>query len=57
MTIMVYCDAQSIITKGPPIVRKFIGQPLENLKTWMRKQEGFKFCKIKGAKNDPRHQG
>ena len=32
---------RQIIIEAPPIVRKFIGQPLLNLVLWMRRQGGF----------------
>ena len=38
MTIAVTTDDNKIITKTPPIARKFIGQPLINLANWMNTQ-------------------
>jgi hypothetical protein len=37
-----------IITKAPPIARKFIGQPIKNLANWARRIGGFKAKEIKG---------
>jgi len=31
-----------IITEAPPIVKKFIGQPIINLVYWMRNKKEFK---------------
>jgi hypothetical protein len=39
--IEVECDDQGIIILGSVRARKFIGQPLETLCTWMRKFGGF----------------
>lgn len=35
-----------IVTDGPPIVRKFIGQPSHNLGAWLRKQGGFRAVRL-----------
>lgn len=35
-----------IVTNGPPVVRKFIGQPSYNLGAWMRKQGGFRAVRL-----------
>ena len=41
MTVLV--DVQDgLITEAAPVTRKFIGQPLQNLIRWMRKQGGFR---------------
>ena len=47
MTVMVETDDKEIIKDSPPIVRKFIGQPINNLINWLKKQDGFqmKVCK------------
>lgn len=34
-----------VIVKAPPIIKKFIGQPLRNLVHWMKRQGGFKIAK------------
>lgn len=41
MTVFVE-EEDGIIIDSSPITRKFIGQPLDNLKRWMKKQSGFK---------------
>ena len=41
MTVGVEVDDAGIIRQAAPIVRKFIGQPVENLVRWMSRQEGF----------------
>ncbi|MHA1839868.1 MAG: hypothetical protein ACTSYO_07955 [Candidatus Ranarchaeia archaeon] len=46
MTVLVETKDRHI-SKAAPIVRKFIGQPLNNLSNWMRKQGGFKIHKYK----------
>lgn len=35
MTVRVEADENGIITWAAPVVRKFKGQPLENLERWM----------------------
>lgn len=43
MTVAIAVDLSSkLITDGPPIVRKFLGQPASNLIRWMSKQTGYK---------------
>lgn len=48
MTVLIQVDSsiEESILVAPPIVRKFIGQPLSNLMKWMMKQRNFKFCKV-----------
>jgi hypothetical protein len=41
MTVGVTTDASGIVVEAAPIVRKFIGQPLDNLVRWLSKQQGF----------------
>lgn len=36
-TVGVTVDASSMITGGPPFVRRFVGQPLGNLLRWARR--------------------
>lgn len=40
MTVLVRVRGQTIVD-GPPIVRRFKGQPVRNLMGWMAKQGGF----------------
>lgn len=35
-------NGKEIIFWTPPIVRKFVGQPFENLEKWMKNKPGFK---------------
>ena len=42
MTVVVDADARGVIVWAPPIVRRFVGQPLDNLIGWMRRQPGFR---------------
>ena len=46
MTVCVTVE-DGVIVKTPPIVRKFKGQPIDNLINWMRKQKNFKYGEIK----------
>lgn len=46
MTVGVEVNEKGTITSTPPIVRKFIGQPLKNLVKWMMKQKGFTWRKM-----------
>lgn len=39
--VEVETDDLGVITKTPPIVRKFLGEPVEALMRWMRKSGGF----------------
>lgn len=41
MTVVVRVDDDGIIKVTPPIVRKFLGQPVDNLIGWMKQQPGF----------------
>lgn len=41
MTVMIE-TIDDIIVRGPPIIRKFKGQPINNLRRWMQKQGGFR---------------
>jgi hypothetical protein len=45
MTVCVDVVAGKIV-EGPPIVKKFKGQPKINLVRWMRKQGGFMSSQI-----------
>ena len=47
-TVSVETDDNNVITKTPPIARKFIGQPLADLKRWMAKYGGFRVEPIAG---------
>lgn len=40
MTVGVETE-NGIVTVSPPITRKFIGQPIDSLIRWMKKQSGF----------------
>lgn len=40
MTISVIVKQGTVIS-GPPIVRKFIGRPLDNLRHWVQEQGGY----------------
>ena len=42
--VSVDTDREGLIKHGAPIIRKFIGQPFENLKSWCEKR--FDYCKI-----------
>lgn len=42
-TVMVEVDDKMNIIEAPPIVRKFIGQPIENLLSWAAKFPGFEY--------------
>jgi hypothetical protein len=37
MTVAVSVDEKDIITRAAPVVRRFMGQPLRNLTSWLRK--------------------
>lgn len=42
MTVLVKVDEDDKIRTFPPIARRFVGQPLENLALWMNEVEGFR---------------
>jgi len=46
MTIGVGVDRYQRIVVAPPIVRRFIGQPLNNIRRWMQKQGGFSVAQL-----------
>lgn len=46
-TVMVDTDSSGRITKAAPVVNIFIGQPINNLVKWMKKQGGFKYRQLK----------
>lgn len=45
-TVLVVVDDNHIITEAAPIVRRFVGQPARNLKTWMEKLGGYRSYKL-----------
>jgi hypothetical protein len=46
----VFCECENApgftIRKASPIIGKFVGQPIENLKGWMSKQGGFRIVEL-----------
>ena len=42
MTVGVGTD-KGFLVYGPPIVRKFMGQPIVNLVNWLKKQGSFRY--------------
>ena len=42
MTVGVETDRAGTITDAPPIVRKFVGQHIDCLRGWLRKQPGYR---------------
>ena len=46
MTIGVRISADGIVQEGPPIVRKFIGQPLRNLTNWLQRQGDSRWAQL-----------
>lgn len=40
MTVQVRVE-DGVVVSTPPIVRKFVGQPIENLQRWLSKQPGY----------------
>jgi hypothetical protein len=44
-TVLVTTGANGIIVKAAPMVRRFLGQPLDNLLKWAVKQGGFQHVK------------
>jgi hypothetical protein len=43
-------DDNGLIVEAAPIFRKFIGQELKNLTTWVTKK--FSYCTLKELKNE-----
>ncbi len=43
MTVAVTYNENGCIYEAAPIVRKFIGQSIDNLKNWMSRYSAFKF--------------
>jgi hypothetical protein len=46
MTVRVRTDDNHVIVETAPIVRKFRGQPLENLTRWLRRMGDTKVVKF-----------
>ena len=46
MTVLVETNSYGKIVKVAPVVRRFIGQQLSALESWMRKQGDFERCLI-----------
>ena len=46
MTICVDTNAEGVIVATPPIVRKFKGQHVNNLRAWLVKQGGYREVEI-----------
>lgn len=46
MTVGATVDEGGIVVDGPPIVRRFVGQRLERLVGWMRKQGGLRIERL-----------
>lgn len=48
MTVAVKVQ-DGLVVEGPPIVRKFLGQPARNLGGWMRKASGFEVRRLQNG--------
>ena len=46
MTVRVAVSDKGIIVEAAPVVQKFIGQALDNLKNWMGKYGGLRVEKL-----------
>lgn len=53
MTVAVVTDDQGRITDAAPVVRKFVGQHLDDLRAWMTKHGGFRERLMGTARRDP----
>ena len=47
MTVLVDTNAEGKITKAAPVVNTFVGQHINNLVKWMKKQGGFKYKQLR----------
>lgn len=47
MTVYVGVDDDTIV-EAPPVVRRFVGQPVSNLVEWMLRQGGLRWTRTKG---------
>lgn len=45
-TVLVEVDADDVVRVAPPIVRRFIGQPVANLERWMERMPGFRVVSL-----------
>lgn len=45
--------SNGIITQAAPIVRKFVGQPIDNLRRWMKRQPGYREALLAGNIEQP----
>ena len=41
MTVIVEVDGRDKIVRTPPVLRRFLGQDLDRLKSWLKKQPGY----------------
>lgn len=41
MTVFANADENGIIVSASPVVRRFVGQSVDNLRQWMMRQGGF----------------
>jgi hypothetical protein len=48
-TVRVVTDEQDVITEAAPIVRRFVGQPFENLKRWAASLGGLRVDPLEGC--------
>lgn len=47
MTVRVVINSHNIIVDAAPVIRKFTGQPINNLCKWMSRQGGLRIVVIK----------
>lgn len=46
MTVRVEVDSQGMIVWASPLVRKFVGQQIYSLTSWMRRQGGLEIARL-----------
>jgi len=42
MTVWVRVDTHGVVRDAAPVVGKFVGQPVENLKRWLKRHGGYR---------------
>jgi hypothetical protein len=52
MTVVIEVE-DGIVVTGPPVVRKFIGQPSKNLARWLYKQGGYQIARLTDKEDCP----
>ena len=53
MTVLVGSTRDGVVVVAPPIVRGFVGKPVDALMDWMRRQPGFRSVELQSTLRAP----